>query len=311
MRRPFLALLAVLAALTGVLATSSAPAGAAGLVDLSASAVSSPLSVSPPGALVFYTATFKNEGTLAVDARFTNTTSNGSVLSFTGHSTCSLSGAVITCLGTVQPGATKVVEVVVKTPLTAPSTVTNVSQARVNPGPLQPVDLVTGNNDATISTPVTASTGVGSAGFVQEGGTLGFRKHLLTVLDADLGVVAFLNDVPAVQSADCGGQPCQSGLRADYDQDPRFAGIVSIDVNFGSSEPCRGLGNEACHPLFFRKSPTSPTAPVLACGTAAAGDPCETNFYKLNNEFHHVVKMGTSDPDLMTPIKSLTSTSGG
>ncbi|MDQ3107606.1 MAG: hypothetical protein M3Q68_07360, partial [Actinomycetota bacterium] len=286
MRRPILAVLAVLAALTSVLATSSAPAGAAGVVDLSASAASSPLAVSPPGALVFYTATFANEGAVAVDAILTNTTSNGSVVSFTGDSTCARSGAEITCIDSLAPGETKVVSVVVQSPLTAPSTIANVSRARVNPGLVQVVDLATANNDATITTPVRASTGVGAAGFAREGDTIPFRKHVLTVLEADLGVVAFLNDVPDVQTANCGGQPCQEGLRADYDQDPRFAGKVSIDVNFGSSEPCRGIGNDRCHPLFYRVSPTSPTFPVLRCGEEGAAKVCGTGVRKIGNQFH-------------------------
>lgn len=51
MRRVALSILAVAAALTGALAAVGPSAGAEGLVDLSATSVSSPAAVSPPGGL--------------------------------------------------------------------------------------------------------------------------------------------------------------------------------------------------------------------------------------------------------------------
>jgi hypothetical protein len=52
-------------------------------------------------------------------------------------------------------------------------------------------------------------------------------------------------------------------------------------------------------------------ANIELCGVAAADVPCLESTYKANNEFHFVVVMTTDDPDLLTPIKSLTSTTGG
>jgi len=310
MRRVALAAVALAMAFTGAVVTSTTPAGAAGIVDLSASSASSPAAVSPPGALVFYTATFRNEGSVTVAGTFTNTTSGGAVLSHTGDPACTRAGATITCEASLPPSGVLTVQVIAQTPTTAGSTVTNSSSARVNPGPLQLVDLVPGNDDSTVTTPVQATTGGGSAAFVQEGGSLSYKKHVLTVRDAELGVVAYMTDTPAVTTLNCGGSPCQEGLRVDYDQSPQFAGLVQVDVNFGTSEPCRGVGNTNCRPLFFKK-PDQPVQPVPSCTTAPEDVPCLESVSKINNEFHFIVVMDSTDPDLLSPVKSLTSVSGG
>jgi hypothetical protein len=310
MRRVALAVMAFAMAITGAVVTSTTPAGAAGVVDLSAVSASTPAAVSPPGALVFYTATFRNEGAVAAAGSFTSTTSGGTVRSHTAGPGCARSGNTVTCDASLAPGDTLTVQVVAQTPTTAGSTVTNTASARVNPGPLQLVDLVPANNDSTVSTPVQATTGVGSAAFVEEGGTLTYKKHVLQVRDADLGVVAYMTDTPAVTTLDCGGSPCQEGLRVDYDPSPQFAGVVHVDVNFGTSEPCRGLGNTTCRPLFFKK-PGQAVQPVPGCATAPADVPCLESFSKIDNEFHFIVVMDTTDPDLLSPVKSLTSVSGG
>jgi hypothetical protein len=311
MRRVALSILAVAAALTGALTAVGPSAGAAGLIDLSATSVSSPAAVSPPGGLVIYTATFRNEGAVAVAGVFSNTTDGGTILEVDADTTCSASGLTVVCRDTLDPGAVKIVEVVVQTPLTAGSTVTNTSSAAVDPSLIQVLDVFPANDTSTVVTTVQASTGVGSAAFVPEGGTLSYKKHKLTVREAELGVVAFLQDTPAVIALDCGGQPCREGLRVDFDQDPRFAGVVDVDVNFGISDPCRGLGAEKCRPLYFFKPGMPRPAPIDLCGVAAADVPCLESTYKAGNEFHFVVVMTTDDPDLLTPIKSLGSVSGG
>lgn len=311
MRRVALSILAVAAALTSALAAVGSPAGAAGLVDLSASTVSSPTAVSPPGGLVISTATFRNEGALAIAGVFTTTSTGGTILDVLADDTCSAAGATVTCRDTLAAGATKVVELIVQTPLTAGSTVTTTSSAAVDPGLVQVLDLFPANDTSTVVTAVQETTGVGSAAFVPEGGTLGYKQHLLTVRQAELGVVAFLEDTPAVTSLDCGGQPCQEGLRVDFDQDPRFAGLVDVDVNFGISDPCRGLGAEKCRPLFYLKPDMAAPAPIGLCGVATQDVPCLESTYKTGTEFHFVVVMTTDDPDLLTPIKSLTSTTNG
>lgn len=310
MRRVALSILAVAAALTSALAAVGTPAGAAGLIDLSATTVSSPEAVSPPGALLISTATFRNEGALAVAGVFTTTTTGGTIVDLLADDTCSAAGATVTCRDTLAAGATKVVELIVQTPLTAGSAVTATSSAAVDPGLVQVLDLFPANDNSTVVTAVQETTGVGSAAFVPEGGTLAYKQHLLTVRQAELGVVAFLEDTPAVTSLDCGGQPCREGLRVDFDQDPRFAGLVDVDVNFGISDPCRGLGADKCRPLFYLKPDMAAPAPIDLCGVATQHVPCLESTYKTGTEFHFVVVMTTDDPDLLTPIKSLTSTNG-
>jgi hypothetical protein len=318
MRRLVLSVLgAAMALLAASFATLSAPAGATGLVDLSVATVSSPAGVSPPGSLAFYTTTFSNDGAIDTAGIFTSDITNGKLVKATASipGDCSIpTGSpttfTVSCSTSLAAGQHLTLQVIVQSPLTAPSTITNHSTAQVNPSLVQAIDLVP-NNDSTVTTPVSASTGVGSAGFVQEGGTLTYKKHVLTVRDADLGVVAYLNDVTAPATIDCGGEPCAEGLKADYDQSPQFFGTVAIDVDFGTGEPCHGLGADKCHSLFFRKGATMTATPVPACGTQGSFDPCLESLRKDGaGEFHWVVVMQTNDPDLLTPVKSLANVSG-
>ena len=322
MRKLVLSILVTAVSLVAAsVATIAAPAGAAGIVDLSAASSANPTSVSPPGANVIYTTTFGNEGLVAVDGLFENATTNGKLVTATSSiaGACAIPAAgtadpVISCARNLAAGATLVVQVIIETPTTALSTVTNVATARVNPALVQAIDLYPANDTSTVATPVKDSTGVagtGAAAFVPEGGTLRFRAHVLTVREADLGVVAYMDDVDAPQAADCGGVACQIGLHVDFDQDPRFFGLVNVNVNFGPSDPCRGLGTGKCHPLYFRKGPLEPTAPVLSCGTQGANDPCLERIYKDGVDFHFVVVMETNDPDLLSPVKSLAGSTSG
>jgi hypothetical protein len=260
---------------------------------------------------VYYTATFKNEGAIDVAGLFTDATSNGKLVSASSSlpGACTIPAAgtsdpSVSCAATLAAGASFTVEVIVQSPLTAPSAVSNTATARVDPSLVQVLDLFTTNDSASVTTPVRATTGVGAAGFVQEGQTLTYKKHVLTVREAELGVVATLNDVLAPQGVDCGGSPCQDGLHAEYDQDPRFFGTVEINVNFGAGDPCRGLGAN-CHPLWFRKTVTSTTEPMRACGSQDPNDPCLESMYKVGTEFHYVVVMDTDDPDIFAAAKGV------
>ncbi len=317
MRKALLFLVVLSAALSGAILPAVAPAGAVGVVDLGAAVTSSPATVSPAGGAVIYTADYTNEGLVAVEGTFTDATNNGSLIRAEAPG-CSVpavgtTNPTITCVATLQPGTSMRIRVVIQTPTTAPATVTNTASASVNPAPLQPADLNSVNDSATVTTQVTDSTGVGSAGFVQEGGTLRYKSHVLTVRDADLGVVAYLNDVPAPETAMCGPVTCKEGLRADYDQDPAFAGVVAIEVVFGktTSKQCKGMSSSECNKLYFRKSATGAVSPVLPCGSQGPNDPCQESFHRCHDVNHYVVVMGTDDPDLLSPTKSLISNQGG
>ena len=312
MRRVLLSVLAAAVALTGVALTTATPAGAEGLVDLSAVTTADPEgSVSPPGALAFYTATFKNEGALALEGSFTNATTGGTVLSVTADDTCTTSGNTVTCVDTLAPGATKVVEVVVQSPTTLPATIKNVSSASVNPGLISFVDLYPANNSSTVETQVLAADTVGSAGFVREGESLTYKKHKMTVLEAELGVVGFLSDTPAAATLDCGGVPCKQGLRVDFAEGgdgERFYGLVKVEVNFGTTDPCRGLGAPSgCAELYYFKPAMTAPVKLPAC-SSTSGMPCQAGVTRNGGlEFVVDVRLDTNDPDLLTPIKNLTS----
>lgn len=316
MRRLLLSVLAAVATLSGMLlGTTASPAGAAEVpvvVDVSTTSTANPLKngasvVSPPGALAFYEATFTNSSVIPVTGTFTNTSSAGSVASASATGcTPTTSGLTVSCTASVPANGTVTMRVAVRTPTTA-GTITNTSTGKVSDAF---VDLITSNDTSTITTQVQAP-GAGSAGFVPEGGSLTYKKHVLTVRDADLGVVAFLSDTANAGTYSCGSAPCKEGLHLDFDQDPRFFGIVAVDVNFGVDDPCRGLGSGAgCYSLYVRKGTALQPTPVPACNATQSNGPCLERTYKTGTEFHSVVVMDTNDPDLLTPVKNLTSVSG-
>jgi hypothetical protein len=329
MRRLVLSVLgAAVALLAASFVTVSTPAGALGIVDLSASATANPaLAVSPPGALVIYTAVFKNEGTVYTVGTFTNASDRGTLVSasvsdITPEScTIPASGAAaptISCGATLAAGESFQVRVVIQSPTTVGAFITNTSKATATDSLYNTVDtvqdLIVANNTKTLTTQVNASdTAAGSAGFVRPGGTLTYKKHVLTVRAAELGVVAYMSDVPAVQTVHCGSPttPCQEGLRADFDQNPDFDGLVAIDVDFGFNDPCHGLGNDACHPLFWRKNNAIDATAFEGCPATTPNAPCLERTYKLNNEFHYVVVLDTHDPDVVSPVKSLVQGAAG
>lgn len=296
-------------AATGV-AVQSRPAAAV-VIDLAAAVTSDPATVSPSGALAFYTATYTNNGLAPVTATLTDaTTGGGTFVSHNGGAACTVAGStnpVVTCTTTLAAGASYTLGVVIRSAVSAaPGLLTNT--ARASAGPVfDLLDLTPTNNLATVSTPVTpAATSTGSQGFVREGETLQWRRHVLTAVDADLGVVASMSDTVAPQAATCGDDACGTGLHLEYDQDQRFYGTVRVDVAFGPLAPCAGLGAEKCHPLYWRKDASSPTAPLPECGAEGPAEPCLVSVYKIgSNDFHWVVEMQTDDPDLLLPIKSL------
>ena len=310
MRRVLLSVLAAAVALTGLALTTASPAGAEGLVDLSAVTSADPEgSVSPPGALAFYTATFTNEGALALEGTFSNATTGGTVVSVTADDTCTVSGNTVTCVDTLPAGATKVVNVVVQSPTTAGSTITNVSAASVNPGLVSFIDLYPANNSSTVTTNVLAADTVGSAGFIREGESLSYKKHKMTVLEAELGVVGFLSDTPAAPALSCGGNPCKQGLRVDFaegGEDERFYGLVKVEVNFGTTDPCRGYGAASgCADLYYLKPGMTAPVKLPAC-TATSGMPCQAGVSRNGGlEFVVDVRLDTDDPDLLSPVKNL------
>jgi hypothetical protein len=286
--------------------------GVAAPVDLAASSVANPGdSVSPPGALVLYSATFANESAIAVAGTFTNTTTNGTLVTATSTLPCTIpavgtANPAISCSATLEPGQSFQLRVQIQSPTTAGVDITNVSRAALAPSAVQFVDLVTENDSSTLTTPVTLTTLGGSAGFVPEGGTLAWRKHVLTVEEAELGIVAFMSDTVSPRSYDCGGVPCEQGLHLDYDQSDEFFGKVSVDVNFGFDDPCRNVTPEKCHPLYFFKDGVNKA--FEAC-SATNPSMCTAGSYRVKVgtgfEYHYVVKMTTKDPDILTPVKSL------
>ncbi|HEX7165915.1 MAG TPA: hypothetical protein VF230_02935 [Acidimicrobiales bacterium] len=317
MRRALFVVLAAGALLAGLVGIAS-PAGALGPVDLGASVAATPTAVSPAGGLVHYTVTFVNDGLVPATATLTDATDNGTLADVNGvgpSDACAVpavgtSDPTITCTVTLAAGASKTIEVVIATPTTAPAQVTNTATAELAPRQLDLVDVNVANDQAVVTTAVTDPTPTtGASAFVPEGGTLSYKTHTLTVVDAyNEGVVPTMADAIVAPGTMCGPNPCKTeGLHVEFDEDERFAGLTEVDVNFSQDDPCFGLGNATCYSLWFRKLSTDLPEPLLACGQEEENDPCLLRAYKDGRGFHQVVKMETDDPDLMQTVKSLGS----
>jgi hypothetical protein len=313
------AVAATAAALVG-LAAGPVAALDAPIADYGTSVVSRPGSVSPPGALVLYQATYSNSNVVDITASVTDTLAGGgSIVSatFVDGSSCAVASNSQSAGCTVAVPALGAVtlNVRVQTPATTLPTSISLTSAIASADPLA-LDLTTTNDSATATTAVAPSTTTAqSSGYVPEGGTLTWRKHVLTVRQSANGVVASLSDTVSPSSISCGGTPCGSGLHAEFDQDTYFDGLMAIDLDFGQTDPCHGVGADKCHALFvYKPDPldTSKTAyPIPSCDSTDSVRPCLESFYKSAvNEFHFVVVLDTHDPDLVTTAQSLTNVRG-
>jgi len=303
------AALAVSAAALIAASTQQAAGVDVPIADVGVAVTSDPGTVSPAGADVIYTVTITNSNAVPATVDLTDTTSGGTIVS--APSSCT-GGLTLTCNGVSVPafGALNL-RVVVQTPTNAPS-ITNTATVKVPAG--LALDLNADNDTATATTQITGAT-TGSYAFVPQDGTLQWRKHLLTVRQAKIGVLASLSDTDFSTPMYCGSTstPCRSGLHADFtkggDTDD-FYGLMSIDVNFGQTDPCHGIGADKCHPLYvYKPSPleTSRTAiRIPACESTGTIRPCLESTYKsTRNEFHFVVVLDSNDPDLATTSSSL------
>jgi hypothetical protein len=317
MRKLLLSILASVAPLGGLLLGATAtPAGAVEapvVVDVSSATSAKPMQgtasvVSPPGAFAFYTATFTNNSVVPVTGTFTNTTSAGTIYSATAVGcTPARSGRTVSCTTSVPANGTVTFSIAVQTP-TSPTTITNTSNASVGDAF---VDLITSNDTSSVSTAVQASN-TGSAGFVPTGKSLTYKKHVLTVDQADLGVIAYLSDTQNAGTYNCGTTACAQGLHLEFDQDAAFFGRMHVDVNFGVDDPCRGLGSgSGCYSIYVKKLTNPTPVPVPACNTGRTNGPCLDRTYKTGAEFHSVVYLDTNDPDLLIPVKNLASSTSG
>ena len=303
MRRVLLAALAaaiMVAGLAGYQAGGASAADTPALADLEVVSVSgSPAAVSPPGGIVVYTITAKNDGPAPALARVHDDTTAGTYEAVDSHlpaEGCTTSGAnTVDCDVTLLPGGDVSFTVAIRTPATA-GPITNTATVSVSPSdPLGVVDSNNANDSKSATTAVTNDTTT-SASLVQPGGTLRYKQSVLTNT-GDTSVIVTLDTAPG---GTCGTGTCGAGLGVDFDPNPAYQGHVSIDVSFGSGDPCRGNGAPKCFGLWVRKNGT--TSPIQSCPGIDPTLPCLSSVFKVGNAFHWIVQMDSDDPDLL-PLK--------
>jgi hypothetical protein len=302
-------ILAVAIALAPV--TLAAPASAQSVADLSVTAVSAPATVSPPGGIAVHRVTITNNGPSAAPANAQVTTTGGAA--FVAASSQLPSGCSAPANGTINPVVNCTFSVLfpassgdrheLKVALRTPSEVGSVgstSTVAIPPGQITIVDDNQANNSATISTPVVASTS-GSAALVQQGESLGFLSHLFSVRSSTNGVIAYLNSVPAgTDPTECGGVPCGAGLLLDFEPDPYYSGSGAIEIQFDSTDPCRGLGAPAaCADLYMRKNGATTKLASCALPTSIL---CIESLTKVGRDFRWTVRVDSNDPEFIPPL---------
>lgn len=305
MRKVFSAVAAITALAATLVGFTPAPGIAAeSVADLSVSVDDSPDQVSPPGGIVLYTVTVANNGPVAAPAAdFRDTTRGGAFVRSLSLLPAGCSGPAdgaadptIDCRFLAFPaGATRTIEVAIRTPASV-GQVTNTVSASIPPGAV--FDNNPANDSATDTTAVTA-TSDGAASLLTQGQSLTYKTHTLTVTSAVNGIITALSTAPA-EGAQCGDSACGDGLRVWFDSNPRFQGLVSVDVNFGKGDPCRGLGKESCTSLYSRKDGVVTVVPL--CSAAPTASPCIEQIYKVDGHIHHSVRMRSEDPDLLPPL---------
>lgn len=293
--------------------------GAAGalvpaVVDLSSSVTGEPASVSPVGGVVLYRATFENLSALPAPAVFSDTTDAGTYVAALSKipAGCSApadgsANPVISCQAVLQPASPVVIEVAVRTPAVA-GVLTNTSTIAVDPAYLDDVVDANGANDtSSVATPVLDDPNSSSA-LVREGESISFGPHLVTVTDADNGIVIMLAE--ALGGGDtCGPKLCGNGLHLDFGTDPDRQGYMQVELNF-TTDPCRGIGADKCTAIYERKfdgTPDETITPVPSCTALPSADTdttCLISVAKVGPNFRHLVRMYSEDPDLI-PVGTL------
>lgn len=317
MRRLLLSFLAASAAIAGLVGVQPVPAGAEGAVDLSARVTAAPTVVSPVGGRVVYSVVFKNEGAVAVLADLEDATSGGSFLAsgstIPAGCTTPADGAanpVITCQRLLDPAQEVRLLVAILTPTTT-STVTNTAEAGLAPLQLG-IDAAPTNNTDSEATSVFNDPN-SSASYLEEGDSLTFKTHKVTVRKSETGVIVRLADTLG-GGRTCGNTLCADGLLIDFPlNDVYSASDIEVDLNFGKGEACRSTNNAACGDAIYYVGPNG-GAPqqVPACTSAPAAAPtpvpCVRSMYKTSGgQLHIVVGMDSEDPELLPQGLKLTA----
>ena len=305
---------AALAASAALLPSSPASGGLIEAIDASVQTTSLMQQIAPAGNYGVFSVTATLSGPTSGTVTISDSVGGGtidptySLLGPCGGTEQLSPSGVLTCQVALTPAApSATIHVAVRSGLSATQVLNHASISMQGAGDdtVVGLDIDSSNNQATATTPVTA--GSTSAGYVPEGGSMTYRSngqtHVLTVTDAKGAGGGALVTMSDPGQMDCAGSAC-NGVRIYFDQGEDgalFEAATEIDST-GVHDPCRGLGNENCTGIYWRKLPTDTMAPLPICGTQGPADPCLVSKYKLDaGEIHYLTAMDSDDPDIGLP----------
>lgn len=305
---------AALIALAALLPATSASGGLIEAIDAGVTTSSLLAQVSPAGNYGVFAVTANLAGPTPATVTISDSVGGGtidpavSLLGPCGGTQQLSASGVLTCRVALTPAApSATIHVAVRSGLNATQVLNHASVSMQGAGDdtLFGVDIDSSNNQATATVPVTA--GSTTAGYVPEGRSMTYRSngqtHVLTVTDAKGAGGGALVTMSDPGQMNCAGSAC-NGVRIYFDQGQDgalFEAATEIDST-GPHDPCRGLGNDACTGIYWRKLPTDTMAPLPPCGTQGPAAPCLQSKYKLDaGEIHYVTAMDTDDPDIGLP----------
>jgi hypothetical protein len=318
-------LTAVLAAICGVVLFAPAiPAGALAGFDTSVSISDSPDPVTPVGGTTIYKVVAAATGTVPLFAADLTVTISGGKYAATGTTAPGCDNGTITD-GTanptfhcqVAPTSTGAVTLYFAIKSTTAGSMSASGNIAYNPTPAHPIiDDNPANDNDTETTTVT--NGSSSASYVPPGGTLTYQSHTMTVYQSATGVITEMKNANA-NGATCGSTSCKQGLRVLFYDNTVYSGRTRIDLNFGGTNPCQGQAAATCKPIYYRKASTGAVTASAQCVTPADKLCWESKTFVPfpghpagdmdadDGNWHLVVRVDSSDPDLLAPARSLTT----
>ena len=318
MRRMLLVVALLCGAIVGLVG-SSTPSGALTdvLVDFGTTVESDPVKVSPAGGLVRYVVTFTNTGAIEWTGSATDATTGGGTFVGLNGDTDGCAGPaagtpnpIVSCDLSLPAGGSKTLGVVVRTPSTG-GQLTNTSAVVADPLLIGGIPDDNATNDSAAATTTVVVSPAASAAYLQQGQSLRYRNHTMTVLEvygAGGGVVATMSDSVVTPGTLCGDRVCSGeGLHYDFEggnDGELYEGRVAIRVQFSDPNPCFGYGNENCYALYYRLTQTEAFQLVPGCEVTPTDSkvPCIASVEKVNNQFVYNVEANTNDPDLIGTV---------
>ncbi len=271
----------------------------------------SPLSqISPPGNYGVFAVTARFAGPTPATLTITDSVGGGAidpaVSVFDACNTVSLDGSgVLTCSVALSPGGSATIHVAVRSGLTATQVFNHASVSMASEDTVLGLDIDESNNQDDWSVSVTVGTT--TSAFVPQGDSLTYRAngqtHKLTVTEAKGGGGGAIVTMSDPGTMSCGGQAC-NGVHVEFAQghDGGFYEAATELDSSGKHDPCRGLGNDVCTGIFWRKLSTDTMVPESPCGFEGPAEPCLQRKYKSDGgKIHYVSELDTDDPDIGLP----------